>query len=85
MIKKDELVRLQDGEYFVLDVIKYGTKTYAFANKIGDNDTILNVYKIIYEEDSNIIVLEEEKILNDLLPIFEERIMEELNKAKREK
>ena len=42
MIKKDELVRLQDGEYFVLDVIKYGTKTD------GGSKTCLGYAKYVF-------------------------------------
>ena len=51
MIKKDELITMNDGEYFVLETLIYDSIEYGFANKIDENDEPLNIYKLIYNEN----------------------------------
>ena len=68
MIKKDELITMNDGEY-------------CFANKIDENDEPLNIYKLIYNENGINKVLENEKIINILLPLFEELITKEIKEG----
>lgn len=81
MIKKDELVTMNDGEYFILETLIYDSIEYGFANKIDKNDEPLNVYKLIYNENGINKVLEDEKIINILLPLFEELITREINEG----
>lgn len=77
MIKKDELITMNDGEYFILETLIYDGVEYGFANKIDENDEPLNIYKLIYNENGINKVLEDEKIINILLPLFEELITKE--------
>lgn len=79
MIKKDELVTMNDGEYFILETLIYDGIEYGFANKIDKNDESLNIYKLIYNDNGINKVLEDEKIINILLPLFEELITREIN------
>ena len=44
MIKKDELITMNDGEYFILETLIYDGVEYGFANKIDENDEPLNIY-----------------------------------------
>ena len=55
MIKKDELITMNDGEYFVLETLIYDSIEYGFANKIDENEfekKIINV-KIRIEGSKN--------------------------------
>lgn len=81
MIKKDEFVNMNDGEYFILETLIYDGIEYGFANKIDENDKSLNIYKIIYSENDTDKVLENEKIINILLPLFEELITKDVQEA----
>ena len=81
MIKKDELVTMNDGEYFILETLIYDSIEYGFENKIDENDEPLNIYKLIYNENGINKVLENEKIINILLPLFEELITREINEG----
>lgn len=81
MIKKDELVTMNDGEYFILETLIYDGIEYGFANKIDKNDESLNIYKLIYNDNGINKVLEDEKIINILLPLFEELITREINEG----
>ena len=38
MVKKDELITMNDGEYFILETLIYDGIEYGFANKIDEND-----------------------------------------------
>lgn len=78
MIKKDELIIMNDGEYFILETLIYDGIEYGFANKIDENDEPLNIYKLIYKENGINKVLEDEKIANILLPLFEEILIKEI-------
>lgn len=78
MIKKDELIIMNDGEYFILETLIYNGIEYGFANKINENDESLNIYKLIYNENGVNKVLEDEKIANILLPLFEEILIKEI-------
>lgn len=81
MIKKDELITMNDGEYFILETLIYDDIEYGFANKIDKNDESLNVYKLIYNENGINKVLEDEKIINILLPLFEEILIKKIKKG----
>ena len=81
MIKKDELVTMNDGEYFILETLIYDSIEYGFANKIDKNDESLNIYKLIYNDNGINKVLEDEKIINILLPLFEKLITREINEG----
>ena len=81
MIKKDELITMSDGEYFILETSIYEGIEYGFVIKIDENDESLNIYKIIYSENDTNKVLEDEKIINVLLPLFEELIIEDIKKG----
>ena len=81
MIKKDELITMNDGEYFILETLIYDGIEYGFANKIDKNDESLNIYKLIYNDNGINKVLEDEKIINILLPLFEELITREINEG----
>ena len=81
MIKKDEFVNMYDGEYFILETLIYDGIEYGFANKIDENDESLNIYKIIYSENDTDKVLENENIINILLPLFEELITKDVHEA----
>ena len=72
MIKKDELVTMNDGEYFILETLIYDSIEYGEP---------LNIYKLIYNENGINKVLENEKIINILLPLFEELITREINEG----
>lgn len=81
MIRKDELVNMSDGEYFIIETLIYGGVEYGFANKIDSNDEPLNIYKLIYTENGINKVLEDEEIINILLPLFEEIITKEVEEG----
>ena len=57
----------------------YDSIEYGFANKIDENDESLNIYKLVYNENGISKVLEDEKIINILLPLFEKLITKEIN------
>lgn len=81
MIKKDELITMNDGEYFILETLIYDGIEYGFANKIDENDEPLNIYKLIYNGNGINKVLEDEKIANILLPLFEELLTKEIKEG----
>lgn len=81
MIKKDEIITMNDGEYFILETLIYDSIEYGFANKIDENDESLNIYKLVYNENGISKVLEDEKIINILLPLFEELITKEIKEG----
>ena len=81
MIKKDELITMNDGEYFVLETLIYDSIEYGFANKINENDEPLNIYKLVYNENGINKVLEDEKTANILLPLFEEILTKEIKEG----
>ena len=85
MIKKDELITMNDGEYFILETLIYDGVEYGFANKIDENDEPLNIYKLIYNENGINKVLEDEKTANYLSSVsyalFEEIVTKEIKEG----
>ena len=71
MIKKDELITMNDGEYFILETLIYDGVEYGFANKIDENDEPLNIYKLIYNENG----------INKVLELFEEIVTKEIKEG----
>lgn len=81
MIIKDKLYKIENLEYYVMEILNYNNITYGFANQIGLNDESLNVYKIIYlDQNNNFNFVTDETLLNELIPKFENMIVESLQK-----
>lgn len=83
-MEKDDIINLADGEYFIMDVISYHDKDVGFANKIGENDESLNAYKLVEKNENGYSILVDEETINILLPIFEDRITNELLRMKKD-
>lgn len=76
MIKVDDIIKIENEDYFVITSIHYNNIDYFFVNQIDQNDEPLNVYKIVFEDNNKINILTDSDIINILLPQFEEKITE---------
>ena len=74
MIKIDNIIRIDNEEFFVITNMNYNNIDYFFVNQIDEKDESLNVYKIVFEENNKINVLTDNDLINLLLPQFEEKI-----------
>jgi hypothetical protein len=74
MIKIDDIIRIDNEEFFVITNMNYNNIDYFFVNQIDEKDESLNVYKIVFEENNKINVLTDNDLINILLPQFEEKI-----------
>ena len=74
MIKIDDIIRIDNEEFFVITNMNYNNIDYFFVNQIDEKDESLNVYKIVFEENNKINVLTDNDLINLLLPQFEEKI-----------
>ena len=63
MIKIDNIIRIDNEEFFVITNMNYNNIDYFFVNQIDEKDESLNVYKIVFEENNKINVLTD----NDLI------------------
>lgn len=76
---KDEIIKLNDGEYFVIDTIVYDNVEYGLANRLSKDDEPLNEYKVVYMEDGNYKVCTNTILLNAILPKLERKITKSLD------
>ena len=72
-------------EYVTMSVIKENGKEYAFANKFNDKEEPTNEYKIFTMVDDEITVIEDNNLINKLLPIFQKEIEKDLKKILNDK
>jgi len=77
-MNKEDIIKLNDGDYFVLATLMYKDEEYGFVNKIDSNDEVLNEYKIVIKENNDYKVIEDESIISELLPLFEETLTKEV-------
>ncbi len=78
MLEKDEIIKINNEEYFIMIVLNDNDKYYGLGNKIDENDNSLNEYRIIYKENDEYNILTDEVKCNRLLPIFEKLFNNEL-------
>lgn len=65
-------------EYVTMSVININNKKYAFANKFNDKEQSINEYVIFTMIDNEITILEDNNLINKLLPIFQKEIEKDL-------
>lgn len=64
-------------EYITMSVIKENDKEYAFANKFNEDEPT-DEYSIFTIVDDEITIVEDNDLINKLLPIFQEEIEKDL-------
>ena len=72
-------------EYVTMSVIKENDKEYAFANKLNDKEEPTDEYKIFTIVDDEIIIVEDNNLINRLLPIFQKEIEKDLKEILNDK
>ncbi len=75
LIQKN-IIEKDSQKYIILDVINQGTRKYAFVNKITNDEKNVTTEYYIFTLDNNnkIILLENVKKINELLPIFQQNL-----------
>ena len=72
-------------EYVTMSVIKENGKEYAFANKLNEEEESTNEYRIFTIIDDEITVVENNNLINKLLPIFQKEIEKDLKEILNDK
>lgn len=79
-IRIDDLIKLEDTQFVILDLIDFSGNKYAFLNKIV-NDNPKEEYRVYLIDDNNeFIRVINDNLINSLLPIFEENITKRVEK-----
>ena len=69
-----------NNEYIIMSVIKDNNNEYAFANKLAEvNKEPTNEYNIFTIIDDEIEIVEDNILINKLLPIFQKKLTDELS------
>ena len=69
-----------NNEYIIMSVIKDNNNEYAFANKLAEvNKEPTNEYNIFTIIDDEIEIVEDNILINKLLPIFQKKLADELS------
>lgn len=66
-------------QYIALVTTEYNGKEYAFSNRINENtEEVTEEYNIFTTDDDEIIEVNDYELTNKLLPIFQEKIENEV-------
>ena len=82
-----DLITIDDDEkYITLDVLEYEGVEYAFVNKLtSDEEPTDELYIFAVDEDEeDIVKITDEELINKLLPKFQKRLEEQINKIMNE-
>lgn len=82
-----DLITIDDDEkYITLDVLEYEGVEYAFVNKLtSDEEPTDELYIFTVDEDEeDIVKITDEELINKLLPKFQKRLEEQINKIMNE-
>ena len=86
IFEKARIIESYDNvEYVTMSVIKENGKEYAFANKLSEEEESTNEYRIFTIIDDEITVVENNNLINKLLPIFQKEIEKDLKEILNDK
>lgn len=71
---KDTLVLDNDNEYVVVSKTNYNDKIYYYILNNNDNSD----FKFCYQENDELIEIEDDKLIKELIPLFFNSVKEEL-------
>ena len=74
-----DLITLDDGDYLVLDMQTYNGIEYAFTNKIEKGEHPTKEFYTYELEGDEVSLVDDEGMLNILLPMFSQNIQKLLN------
>lgn len=66
---------LYGANYAILTGLNKDGKHYLFLNRMINEDEIGENYYIALEENDEVRIINDEKIINELLPIFEQKVL----------
>lgn len=79
MFEKARIIESDNNEeYVVMSVIKESDKEYAFANKLNSKKEPMNEYIIFTIINNEITIVDNNSLINRLLPIFQKEIDKDL-------
>ena len=70
------LMTVEDKKYIILETITYENEKYAFTNEVKGEEELTEDYYIFKLSGKEIKLITNEKLLNTLLPIFQEKLKE---------
>ena len=66
---------LYGANYVILTSLNRDGKHYLFLNRMINEDKIGENYYIALEENDEVRIINDEKTINELLPIFEQKVL----------
>lgn len=66
---------LYGANYVIVTGLNKDGKHYLFLNRMINEDEIGENYYIALEENDEVRIINDEKIINELLPIFEQKVL----------
>lgn len=75
-----DLLTINNEKYLVLEKLDYQNKKYAFVNHVSKTEEINQDYYIFEIIGDSIIIVENDKLKNLLIPQFEELLKKDINK-----
>jgi len=78
-----DLITLDDGDYLVLDMQTYNGIEYAFTNKIAENEQPTKEFYTYEVEGDEVTLVDDEGMLNILLPMFSKNIQKLLDSVEK--
>ena len=79
-IKEADLITIDDEKYITLKVLNYEGVDYAFVNKLTSDEEPTEELYVFTTKDDDIIKVTDVDLINKLLPIFQEKLEQEINK-----
>lgn len=75
-----DLLTINNEKYLVLENLDYQNKKYALVNQVSKTEEITQDYYIFEIIGDSIIIVENDKLKNLLIPQFEELLKKDINK-----
>ena len=82
ILKQGDILNIKDTDYLVVETSRYEEIDYALANKLDEKEDFTKEYVILEQKGYNFEIVEEQKLIELLLPIFQNKIQQDANNAK---
>ncbi len=80
-LREKKIFTKDNNQFITIVTTEYNGKLYAFSNKIDEeNDTVTDEYNVFTTENDEIVYVNDKELINKLLPTFQEKIKNELEK-----
>ena len=77
ILTNGDVLTIGNAKYLIVETARYDDVDYLFTNKLSENEDLSENYFVMKKTENGVIIVNEQKLLDILLPIFTKKIQKD--------